>query len=321
MIPPEIVQQVKQIDLVSLIGKHVDLKKRGRDYWACCPFHTEKTPSFHITPEKNVYYCMGCGQGGTAIDWMINFHGLKMTEAVKILASEMGIRFEEVKNTLAPRKFKKLIITREQKQDEKLAFVDNQKAAEALPARCLTSKELIEWFKSKNIKLSVVLKLAEQRKIGWWGCLTYFYPDNAVKTREQLVSSRFSRWAQGTAKECWLADCLGDCKGNVWMFEGETDLMRTLPFIPQNDQAISMPSASWMPTPEQCYMIGAFRKVNLCFDGDKAGGTASERIAALLKKHANKCQVLTTQMPDSKDCCKLNDEELQDLIDKRVAVE
>lgn len=319
MIPPDVIEQVKKIDLVSLIGKHIELKKRGRDYWACCPFHQEKTPSFHITPEKGMYFCMGCRAGGTAIDWMINYHGMRMIDAVKALAAEMNIPFEEVKETLAPKKFKKLVITREKKEDSKVAFVDKDRATAALILECKRNDGLKKWFESKGIRRLHVSSLAATGEIGWWGGrLVYFYPDGAIKIRESLESSRTSRWVKGSAEECWQSSNLDRCPGGIWMFEGETDCMRSDPYVPSDNWCISMPSASWAPTPEQCYRIGAFREVTLCFDGDRAGREATKRIAALLKKHANGCKVYDLQMPDGMDCCKLNDEQLKKLIDRKI---
>lgn len=321
MIPPAIIEQVKMIDLISLIGKHVELKKRGRDYWGCCPLHQEKTPSFHITPDKGVWHCMGCGEGGTAIDWMKKFHGLSFNEAVKSLAADMNLNFSEVIHTLAPKRFKKLVITREKKEDSKVAFVDKNRATAALILECERNDGLKRWFDSKGICRLYVSSLAATGEIGWWGGrLVYFYPDGAIKIRGSLDSSRTSRWAEGSAAECWQSSNLDRCPGGIWMFEGETDCMRSDPCAPSDNWSISMPSASWTPTPEQCYRIGAFREVTLCFDGDRAGKEATKRISDLFKKHANGCKVYDLQMPDGMDCCKLNDKELKKLIDNKVRI-
>ena len=319
MIPPEIIEQVRKADLVSIIGRHVELKRKGRDYWGCCPFHSEKTPSFHITPAENVYYCMGCAKGGDAIKWMMDFHSLSFTDAVRALAADMMLHFSEVKETLAPKRFKKLAMTEEKKQDEKVAFVDRGRACSALQREVCDNLNLKKWLHLKRIIPNVVQGLARHGMIGWWGGkLTYFYPYDAIKIRGSLDSSRESRWIKGSAEECWIAESIGMDKRGLFMFEGESDLMRSSPLVPPFHYEISMPSASWTPTPEQCYRIGAFREVTLCFDGDRAGREATKRIASLLKKHANGCKVYDLQMPDGMDCCKLTDEELKKLIDSKV---
>ena len=319
MIPPEIIEQVRKTDLLALIGKHVVLKQRGREYWGCCPFHTEKTPSFHVTPSKGIYHCFGCASGGDAVKWMMDFHSLSFTEAVETLASDMGLHFSENKGSLSPKRFKKLAMTEEKKHDEKVAFVDRGRACDLLWEALIKEERIRDFFKAKKISLLTVSSLTEDREIGLWGGrIVYFYPNGAIKIRESLESSRSSRWLKGSADECWLSDW--DFKfSETFMFEGETDLMRT-GSISKNSDDISMPSASWTPTPEQCYRIGAFREVTLCFDGDRAGREATKRITSLLKKHANGCKVYDLQMPDGMDCCKLTDEELKKLIDEKVEV-
>lgn len=319
MIPPEIIEQVRRINLLDLVGKHVELKRRGRDYWGCCPFHTEKTPSFHITPSENVYYCMGCARGGDAIRWMMEYHSLSFSDAVKTLASDMGLHFSEIKETLAPKRFKKLAMTEEKKQDEKVAFVDRGRASLLLIDELNRSASLTAWLGFKSIPVSTVKGMAIEGKIGLWGGrLVYFYPNSAIKIRESLESSRSCRWLAGSAEDCWPDWHYPKNAVGVSIFEGETDLLRSEALT--KDRCISMPSASWTPTPEQCYRIGAFREVTLCFDGDRAGREATKRISGLLKKHANGCKVYDLQMPDGMDCCKLTDEELKNLIDGRVEV-
>ena len=74
-----------------MIGRHVNLRQAGRNYVGLCPFHSEKTPSFTVNPEKRFFYCFGCGAGGSAINFMMRFNNLSFTEAVVQLAEESGI--------------------------------------------------------------------------------------------------------------------------------------------------------------------------------------------------------------------------------------
>src|SRR6186713_2095671 len=78
-------------DIVELIGSRVELKKAGREYRACCPFHNEKTPSFTVSPQKQFYHCFGCGAHGSAIGFMMNFEGLEFVDAVEELARQAGL--------------------------------------------------------------------------------------------------------------------------------------------------------------------------------------------------------------------------------------
>jgi DNA primase len=82
---------IARADLVELIGTRVPLKKAGREYKACCPFHNEKTPSFCVIPEKQFYHCFGCGAHGTALGFLMEYDRLPFPEAVEDLAARVGL--------------------------------------------------------------------------------------------------------------------------------------------------------------------------------------------------------------------------------------
>ena len=95
MIKQEVIEQVRmQTDIVQLIGGYVPLKKAGRYYKGLCPFHSERTPSFHVNQERQTYHCFGCGTGGTAINFVMVTEKLEFPEAVKFLAKKLGITVE-----------------------------------------------------------------------------------------------------------------------------------------------------------------------------------------------------------------------------------
>ncbi|MCQ2248035.1 MAG: DNA primase [Treponema sp.] len=81
----------EKTDIVRLIGERVQLEQRGRDWWGCCPFHSEKTASFSVSPEKKFYYCFGCHASGTAIDFLKNMDKVSFSEAIEILAQKAGV--------------------------------------------------------------------------------------------------------------------------------------------------------------------------------------------------------------------------------------
>lgn len=90
--PQEIVDEVlANTDIVDVISAHVHLKKRGKDYVGLCPFHNEKTPSFTVVPGKNMYYCFGCGAGGSAVTFLMKYNNSTFTEALQELADRAGI--------------------------------------------------------------------------------------------------------------------------------------------------------------------------------------------------------------------------------------
>lgn len=81
-------------DIVSVVSDYVKLEKRGSEYWGCCPFHNEKTPSFHVVPEKNMYYCFGCHAGGSAVKFIEEMEKVSYPEAIKFLAKKNGIELQ-----------------------------------------------------------------------------------------------------------------------------------------------------------------------------------------------------------------------------------
>lgn len=92
MIPQSFIQDLLgRVDIVDVIESAVPLKRAGSNLAACCPFHTEKSPSFTVSPTKQFYHCFGCGAHGTAISFMMEYHGLGFVEAVKDLAARVGM--------------------------------------------------------------------------------------------------------------------------------------------------------------------------------------------------------------------------------------
>ena len=91
-LPREFIDQLlSRIDVVEVVDRCVPLKKAGKDFKACCPFHDEKTPSFTVSPSKQFYHCFGCGASGTAITFVMEFNHLGFREAVEDLANAVGL--------------------------------------------------------------------------------------------------------------------------------------------------------------------------------------------------------------------------------------
>lgn len=82
---------VERTDLVDLVSESVRLSKKGNSYWGCCPFHSEKTPSFHVVPDRQIYKCFGCGKGGGAINYVMELENLPFQDAVAVLAKRAGM--------------------------------------------------------------------------------------------------------------------------------------------------------------------------------------------------------------------------------------
>ncbi len=93
---PQFLDELKmRTSLSGVIGKHLKLVRKGKDMWACCPFHNEKTPSFHIEEQKGFYHCFGCGEHGTAIDFIMKVDGRSFPETVRQLAESAGMDVPE----------------------------------------------------------------------------------------------------------------------------------------------------------------------------------------------------------------------------------
>ena len=82
---------IARADIVEIVGSRVPLKKAGREYKACCPFHDEKTPSFWVSPDKQFYHCFGCGAHGTALGFLMQYEQLPFPEAVEEMAGRLGL--------------------------------------------------------------------------------------------------------------------------------------------------------------------------------------------------------------------------------------
>lgn len=90
-----------QSDIVSVISGYVPLQKRGKNFWGCCPFHQEKTPSFSVSPEKGFFYCFGCQTGGNVFNFVMKIENLGFLDTVKLLAGKSNIPFPEKHKTPA----------------------------------------------------------------------------------------------------------------------------------------------------------------------------------------------------------------------------
>ena len=109
LIPQDFIDDlVARADIVEVIGRRVELKKAGREYKACCPFHDEKTPSFTVSPHKGFYHCFGCGAHGTAVSFLMEYDHLGFVEAVESLANTMGVEVPRDESERPARRYDEL---------------------------------------------------------------------------------------------------------------------------------------------------------------------------------------------------------------------
>src|SRR6201999_350664 len=96
MISQQTIQQIlSRIDIIEIVGGFVKLKKRGASYLGLCPFHNEKTPSFTVSPVKEIYKCFGCGRSGNTISFLMEHEKYSYVEALRWLANRYNVEVEE----------------------------------------------------------------------------------------------------------------------------------------------------------------------------------------------------------------------------------
>lgn len=156
MIDERIIEQIlDRADIVDVISGYVDLKKKGVNYQACCPFHKEKTPSFFVSPARGTWHCFGCGKGGNAVGFLMEHETMSYPEAVRHLGKKYGITVEEER------------LTPEQEQarmKRESMFVINQRCAEHFRQNLLDPANKVA---AEYVKGRWGLEYAEETGIGF----------------------------------------------------------------------------------------------------------------------------------------------------------
>ena len=167
-----------RVDIVGLINKRVALKKAGKDYKACCPFHEEKTPSFTVVPTKQIYHCFGCGESGGIIDFIMKYDHLAFVEAIETVAGESGISvvYDQTAKPVDMRfkRYNKLM-------EELSSFYQEQLKTSA------AKKKVVDYAKSRGVSGSI----AKRFELGFappgWTNLFDAYKDSEESTQDLLT--------------------------------------------------------------------------------------------------------------------------------------
>jgi len=167
MIPQSFIQDLlARTDIVDLIGQYIPLKKSGANYFACCPFHGEKSASFSVSPSKQFYHCFGCGAHGSAIGFLMEYSGLSYVDAIKEMASQAGLQVPDDGRSRRPEEARSAPLT------ELLST-----AAGFYRAQLRSSQRAIEYLKGRGLSGQV----AQRYGIGYapegWQSLSGAYPD------------------------------------------------------------------------------------------------------------------------------------------------
>ena len=95
----EIIDEIRQSnDIVDVISQYVRLKRSGRNFFGLCPFHNEKSPSFSVSPDKQIFHCFGCGVGGNVFTFLMKIEGISFFEAIQMLAERANIALPTLEN-------------------------------------------------------------------------------------------------------------------------------------------------------------------------------------------------------------------------------
>lgn len=167
MIPESFIQELlARVDIVDVVERHVTLRKAGANYSACCPFHSEKTPSFTVSPSKQFYHCFGCGAHGSAIGFVMQYSGLGFVEAVEDLAHNAGMQVPQVSERVHSERAKKAPLT------ELMA-----RAARFYKDQLKASPKAIDYLKGRGLTGEVAARFGLGYAPDEWQGLQRVFPD------------------------------------------------------------------------------------------------------------------------------------------------
>lgn len=193
MIPPTFVQELlSRVDIVEVVGRHVQLKKAGINHKGLCPFHGEKTPSFIVSPTRQTYHCFGCGVHGNAIGFLMENSGLGFLDAVRDLAQQVGLTVPEDERTPQERERAAELKQRQATLSDVLA-----KAAEHYRRQLKASPRAVQYLKGRGLTGEIAAAFGlGYAPDGWRGLASVFpHYDDPLLEESGLVI------AQGDTEE------------------------------------------------------------------------------------------------------------------------
>lgn len=165
-------------DIVSVVSEYVELKPKGRKLWACCPLHGEKTPSFSVSPDKQLFYCFGCHAGGTVIQFVMDMERLTFYEAVQQLANRVGM---ELPNEINDREMQRI-------RAYKKRIIEANTEAARFYSRCFLDpaigKEAREYASGRGLNAEIVTRFGIGYAPDTWDSLMKHLKDKGYSERE-----------------------------------------------------------------------------------------------------------------------------------------
>ena len=121
----ELVEEIREKnDIVSVVGEYVKLTRKGGSYFGLCPFHNEKTGSFSVSPQKQMYYCFGCHKGGNVFSFLMDYENYTFPEAVKVLGERVGVDLPEIEYSESANRIVKNLHGSTDKSDRKSLYYE-----------------------------------------------------------------------------------------------------------------------------------------------------------------------------------------------------
>ncbi len=334
-ISDQVIEQIRMSsDIVSVIGDYVpDLKKAGRNWKACCPFHTEKTPSFVVNPEKGIFKCFGCGVAGDVFKFVTLIENISWIEAVRKLAQKSGIVIEEDYS-------QKVSVSEKTKVFELLEF------ASKFYNKCFLESPFAKFARNYAVQRGITSQTIQKFMIGYApkGKLLEFSKKKGYDYKVLLKSGLFTKTDSGIFE--YMSDRfvfpIYDIQGRVIAFGGRTlgnskakylntpetivyskssnlyGLFQALPEIKKNKSIILVEGYMDVVLSQQHGVYGAVAPLGtaftwqqaklinrysentvLLFDPDEAGRTATQRALEICAE--NDISVYTSSLPDDVD--------------------
>lgn len=332
----DLIQEIREKnEIVGVISQYISLKRTGSNYKALCPFHNEKTPSFVVSPSKQIFHCFGCGVGGDVITFIMKYENLDFKEAVKLLADRAGIEIDESnmkKNVELERKRNRLYqINREAAKYfyynlkrnskgysyfRKRGVSDNTIKVFGLGYANSTWDDLLKYLVSKGYKeeelLEAGLIVERQSKNGFYDRFRDRVMFPIVNTRGKVIGFGGRVLDDSVPKYLNSPDTLVFSKGNnlfglnlvyknskidkILLVEGYMDVIS----LYNKGIVYSVASLGTAFTENQGKMLKRWNdSIYICYDSDDAGLKATDKALDLLKKIGFKPRVII--LPDGLD--------------------
>lgn len=334
-IDEDIIREIRERnDIVETISQHVTLKRVGSNFVGLCPFHSEKTPSFSVSPSKQMYHCFGCGEGGDVISFIMKYSNLDFVEALKILADKANIVLEDKESSIDHKKEnEKNTIFKINKEAARYYFANLKKenrALEYLFNRGINAKtikvyglgysrnswdDLLTFLKNKGYSLEeiekagLIIKHSDGKRYYDRFRGRIMFP--IIDTRGRIIgfggrtinniqpkylnSPDTSVFLKGNSLY-GLNTAKKYCRDKIILTEGYMDVIS----LYQYGINYSVASLGTALTQNQSKLLNRYSKeIYICYDSDKAGLKAANRAIDILKKEKIDSKVII--LPEGKD--------------------